>query len=92
MLVTGYDILFFWVARMFFQCGHISKTIPLEHIFFHGLIRDEQNRKMSKSLGNGINPMDVVSKYGADALHMFLTSTATVGEDLRYSDEKIQYY
>jgi valyl-tRNA synthetase len=77
---------------MFFQCGHISKSIPLETIFFHGLIRDEQNRKMSKSLGNGIDPMDAVNKYGSDALHMFLTSTATVGEDLRYSDEKIQHY
>jgi valyl-tRNA synthetase len=92
MLVTGYDILFFWVARMFFQCGHESGKIPLKNIFFHGLIRDELNRKMSKSLGNGVDPMKIIDEHGADALRMFLTSTATVGEDLRFSNEKINYY
>jgi valyl-tRNA synthetase len=76
---------------MFFQCGHISKKIPLKNIFFHGLIRDEKNRKMSKSLNNGIDPMKVIDEYGADALRSFLVSTATVGEDLRYSQEKIRY-
>jgi valyl-tRNA synthetase len=60
-------------------------------VFFHGLVRDENNRKMSKSLNNGINPMKVINDYGADALRMFLVSTATIGEDLRYSTEKIQY-
>ncbi|MDR0674785.1 MAG: valine--tRNA ligase [Mycoplasmataceae bacterium] len=91
MLVTGYDILFFWIARMFFQCGYISRQIPLKNIFFHGLVRDESNRKMSKSLNNGIDPMKVIDEYGADALRMFLVSTVTVGEDLKYSEEKIKY-
>jgi valyl-tRNA synthetase len=77
---------------MFFQCISFSNQIPLKNIFFHGLIRDEQNRKMSKSLDNGIDPMKVIDMHGADALRMFLTSSATVGEDLRYSSEKIEYY
>jgi valyl-tRNA synthetase len=77
---------------MFFQCAHLTKKIPLKAVLFHGLVRDEQGRKMSKSLNNGINPMEVIKKYGADALRMFLTSTATLGEDLRYSENKIQYY
>jgi valyl-tRNA synthetase len=76
---------------MFFQCGNISKQIPLKNILFHGLIRDEFNRKMSKSLNNGIDPMKVIDEYGADALRFFLVSTVTVGEDLRYSNEKIKY-
>jgi valyl-tRNA synthetase len=79
------------VARMFFQCGHITNKIPLKNVLFHGLIRDELNQKMSKSLNNGIDPMDVIENYGSDALRMFLVSTATVGEDLRYSEEKIKY-
>jgi valyl-tRNA synthetase len=76
---------------MFFQCGYISRQIPLKNIFFHGLVRDESNRKMSKSLNNGIDPMKVIDEYGADALRMFLVSTVTVGEDLKYSEEKIKY-
>jgi valyl-tRNA synthetase len=76
---------------MFFQCGQISQQIPFKHIFFHGLIRDESNRKMSKSLNNGIDPMKVIDEYGTDSLRMFLVATATVGEDLRYSEEKIEY-
>jgi valyl-tRNA synthetase len=92
MLVTGYDILFFWVARMLFQCGYLTNQISLSNIYFHGLIRDELNRKMSKSLNNGIEPMGLINEVGADALRMFLISTSTIGEDLRFSREKIQYY
>lgn len=92
ILVTAYDILFFWVARMLFQCSYLNKKIPINHILIHGLIRDNQNRKMSKSLGNGIDPMDVIDKYGTDSLRMFLTSTASLGEDLRYDEEKIGFY
>ncbi|MDE7433845.1 MAG: class I tRNA ligase family protein [Mycoplasmoidaceae bacterium] len=77
---------------MLFQCSQRSKQIPLRKILIHGLIRDSQNRKMSKSLGNGIDPMDVIDKYGTDALRMFLTSTASLGEDLRYDEEKIVFY
>ncbi|MDK6626732.1 class I tRNA ligase family protein, partial [Klebsiella pneumoniae] len=71
-LVTGYDIIFFWVSRMIFQSLHFTKQKPFDHVVLHGLIRDEQGRKMSKSLGNGIDPMDVIDKYGADALRWFL--------------------
>jgi valyl-tRNA synthetase len=92
MLVTGYDIIFFWVARMFFQCAHLTKQIPIKTVFLHGLILDEQGRKMSKSLGNGVDPMEVIDNYGADALRMFLISTASVGEDLCFSNEKVKYY
>ncbi len=92
ILVTAYDILFFWVARMLFQCSYNTKKIPINKILIHGLIRDSQNRKMSKSLGNGVDPMDVIDQYGSDALRMFLTSTASLGEDLRYDEEKIGFY
>lgn len=92
ILVTGYDILFFWVARMLFQCSYLTNSIPINKVLLHGLIRDSQNRKMSKSLNNGIDPMDVIEKYGSDALRMFLTSTVSLGEDLRYDEEKINYY
>ena len=75
VLVTGYDIIFFWVARMMFQAKEFTGTIPFEHAVIHGLIRDEQGRKMSKSLGNGIDPMDVIEEYGADTLHHMLTTS-----------------
>jgi valyl-tRNA synthetase len=77
---------------MYLQCGYLSNHVPFKHVYIHGLIRDEQNRKMSKSLNNGIDPMDVINKYGADALRMFLISSTTIGEDLRYNHAKIQYY
>jgi valyl-tRNA synthetase len=77
---------------MFFQCAHLTKQIPIKTVFLHGLILDEQGRKMSKSLGNGVDPMQVIDNYGADALRMFLTSTASVGEDLCFSNEKVKYY
>lgn len=92
VLVTGYDILFFWVARMLFMCSWIKHKIPIKNILLHGLIRDSQNRKMSKSLNNGIDPMDLIEKYGTDALRLFLTSTVSAGEDLRYDETKIQYF
>ncbi len=88
-LVTGYDIIFFWVTRMVFQSKHFMGERPFEHVLIHGLIRDEQGRKMSKSLGNGIDPMDLVDSYGCDALRYFLTTNSSPGQDLRYSEEKM---
>ena len=88
-LVTAYDIIFFWVARMAFQSKHFMHERPFEKCFIHGLIRDEQGRKMSKSLGNGIDPFMLIEKYGCDALRYFLTTNSTPGADLRYSEEKI---
>ena len=89
-LVTGYDIIFFWVARMAFQARHLTDNRPFKDVLIHGLIRDEQGRKMSKSLGNGVDPRDVKEKYGADALRFFLTTNSTPGADLRYSDTKLE--
>ncbi len=88
-LVTGYDIIFFWVSRMIFQSLEFTEQRPFEHVLIHGLIRDEQGRKMSKSLGNGIDPMEVIEKYGADALRWFLTSGSTPGQDVRFSYTKM---
>ena len=88
--VTGYDIIFFWVARMAFQARHLTANRPFKDVLIHGLIRDEQGRKMSKSLGNGVDPRDVKEKYGADALRFFLTTNSTPGADLRYSDTKME--
>ena len=89
-LVTGYDIIFFWVSRMIFQSLHFSEERPFEHVLIHGLIRDEQGRKMSKSLGNGVDPMDVIDEYGADTLRFFLTTNSAPGMDLRYIPEKLE--
>ncbi len=89
LLVTGYDIIFFWVARMIIFSELMKKEIPFNDVFIHGLIRDSQGRKMSKSLNNGIDPMEVIEKYGADSLRLFLISSSTIGEDLIYSEEKI---
>ena len=88
-LVTGYDIIFFWVARMAFQSRHFTGQRPFKKCFIHGLIRDEQGRKMSKSLGNGIDPFDLIEKYGCDAMRYFLTTNSTPGQDLRFSDDKM---
>ncbi len=88
-LVTGYDIIFFWVARMAIQSKHFMGKRPFKKCFIHGLIRDEQGRKMSKSLGNGVDPFDLIEKYGCDAMRYFLTTNATPGQDLRYSEEKM---
>ncbi|MCD7894831.1 MAG: valine--tRNA ligase [Erysipelotrichaceae bacterium] len=88
-LVTGYDIIFFWVSRMIFQSLEFTEQRPFKDVLIHGLIRDEQGRKMSKSLGNGVDPMDVIDEYGADALRFFLTTNSAPGMDLRYSPEKL---
>ena len=88
-LVTGYDIIFFWVARMAFQTRYCMKNRPFKDVLIHGLVRDSQGRKMSKSLGNGIDPMDVIQEKGADALRFFLTTNSTPGLDLRFDDKKM---
>lgn len=90
VLVTGYDLIFFWIARMYLFGLEFQNKKPFKHVLLHGLIRDEQNRKMSKSLNNGIDPIDVVEKYGSDALRWFLIANTTPGMDIRYSPEKIQ--
>lgn len=87
---TGYDIIFFWVSRMLFQSLHFTQKVPFKQVIIHGLIRDEQGRKMSKSLGNGIDPIDIIDKYGVDAMRYFITTNSTPGQDMRYSDEKLQ--
>lgn len=88
-LVTGYDIIFFWVSRMIFQSIQFTGQRPFENVLIHGLIRDEQGRKMSKSLGNGIDPMDIIDQYGADALRWFLSTGSAPGQDVRFSYDKM---
>ena len=88
-LVTGYGIIFFWVARMIFSGLEHMGEVPFNTVFFHGLIRDAQGRKMSKSLGNGVDPLDVISVYGADALRFTLVTGNSPGNDLRFSEEKV---
>jgi len=89
-LVTGYDIIFFWVCRMVFQSLEFTKVRPFKDCLIHGLIRDKEGRKMSKSLGNGVDPMDVIENYGADSLRYFLTTNTAPGMDLRYDEEKVK--
>ncbi|MBE6160207.1 MAG: valine--tRNA ligase [Lactobacillales bacterium] len=88
-LVTGYDIIPFWVNRMTFQGLHFTDKRPFKDCLIHGLIRDKQGRKMSKSLGNGVDPMDVIEKYGCDSLRYFLSTSSAAGMDLRYDEEKV---
>ncbi|GGI66768.1 valine--tRNA ligase [Enterococcus alcedinis] len=88
-LVTGYDIIAFWVSRMIFQSLEFTDQRPFENVLIHGLIRDEEGRKMSKSLGNGIDPMEVIEQYGADALRWFLSNGSSPGQDVRFSYEKM---
>ncbi|RIA75670.1 valyl-tRNA synthetase [Anaeroplasma bactoclasticum] len=90
VLVTGYDIIFFWVARMLFQGVEFTHHAPFKDILIHGLIRDSQGRKMSKSLGNGVDPFDVIAKYGTDSLRYFLTTNSAPGLDLRFDETKIE--
>ena len=90
VLVTGYDIIFFWVARMIFSGLEHMKRIPFKDVLIHGLVRDAQGRKMSKSLGNGIDPTVIIAKYGADTLRFSLINGVAAGSDMRFSDEKIE--
>ena len=90
VLVTGYDIIFFWVARMIFSsCEQMGET-PFKYVFIHGLVRDALGRKMSKSLGNGVDPLDIIEKYGTDALRFALVIGTSAGNDLRFTDEKVE--
>ena len=90
VLVTGYDIIFFWVARMIFQGIEFTQKDPFKDVLIHGLIRDKDGRKMSKSLGNGVDPMDVIDTYGIDALRYFLTTNSAPGLDMRYDETKVE--
>ena len=90
VMVTGYDIIFFWVARMIFMGLEFKEEIPFKHVFIHGLVRDSQGRKMSKSLGNGINPLEVIDEYGADALRFTLVTGNTPGTDMRFYMERVE--
>ena len=90
VLVTGYDIIFFWVCRMVFQSLKFTDSRPFKDCLVHGLIRDKEGRKMSKSLGNGVDPMDVIDTYGCDSLRFFLSTSSAPGMDLRYDEEKVK--
>lgn len=90
VLVTGYDIIFFWVARMIMLGLEFKQEIPFKHVFIHGLVRDSQGRKMSKSLGNGIDPVEVIEKYGADTLRFMLITGNTPGNDMRFYWERVE--
>ena len=89
-LVTGYDIIFFWVARMIFSGCEYTGKAPFDTVFMHGIVRDENGIKMSKSLGNGIDPLEVIDKYGADALRFFLATGNSPGNDMRYSEKRVE--
>ncbi|MFU0825729.1 valine--tRNA ligase [Clostridium sp.] len=89
-LVTGYDIIFFWVARMIFSGLHNMGDIPFDTVLIHGIVRDSEGRKMSKSLGNGVDPLEVIEKYGADALRFMLITGNAPGNDIRYYEEKVE--
>ncbi|WP_322959060.1 valine--tRNA ligase [Mycoplasmopsis cynos] len=90
LLVTGYDIIFFWVARMYFFGLEFMQKVPFDKVLFHGLIRDQNGQKMSKSANNGVDPMDIIDKYGSDALRWFLLTNTSPGMDIRFSTEKIE--
>lgn len=89
-LVTGYDIIFFWVIRMMFSALEHTGEVPFDHVFIHGLVRDSQGRKMSKSLGNGIDPLEIIDKYGADALRFTLATGNAPGNDMRFYTERVE--
>ncbi len=89
-LVTGYDIIFFWVARMIFSACEHTESQPFDTVFIHGIVRDEKGIKMSKSLGNGIDPLEIIKMYGADALRLFLATGNSPGNDMRFSDKKVE--
>ncbi|OCT14925.1 valine--tRNA ligase [Paenibacillus pectinilyticus] len=90
VLVTGYDIIYFWVARMIFQALEFTDQIPFKDVLMHGLVRDSEGRKMSKSLGNGVDPLEVIEKYGADAMRYMISTSSTPGQDLRFRWERVE--
>ena len=90
VLVTGYDIIFFWVVRMVFSALETTGEVPFKYVYVHGLVRDAQGRKMSKSLGNGIDPLEIIDQYGADALRFMLTTGITPGNDMRFKADKLE--
>ncbi|TCM97687.1 valyl-tRNA synthetase [Paenibacillus sp. BK033] len=90
VLVTGYDIVYFWVARMIFTALEFTDQIPFKDVLMHGLVRDAEGRKMSKSLGNGVDPLDVIENYGADAMRYMISTGSTPGQDLRFRIEKVE--
>ena len=90
MLVTGYDIIFFWVIRMVFSGYEHTGKSPFHTVLIHGLVRDSQGRKMSKSLGNGIDPLEIIDKYGADALRLTLVTGNAPGNDMRFYNERVE--
>ena len=90
VLVTGYDIIPFWVMRMMFSALEHTGEVPFKHVFIHGLVRDSQGRKMSKSLGNGIDPLEIVDQYGADALRFTLATGNAPGNDMRFYMERVE--
>ncbi len=90
VLVTGYDIIYFWVARMIFTALEFTDEIPFKDVYIHGLVRDAEGRKMSKSLGNGIDPLEVIEQYGADAMRFMLSTGSTPGQDLRFRIERVE--
>lgn len=90
VLVTGYDIIYFWVARMIFTALEFTDEIPFKDVLLHGLVRDSEGRKMSKSLGNGVDPLEVIEKYGADAMRYMISTSSTPGQDLRFRWERVE--
>ena len=92
VLETGYDILFFWVARMVLMSGALLGDVPFRNVYLHGLVRDGQGRKMSKSLDNIIDPLDMIEKYGADATRLSLIIGASMGNDLKLSEDRVRGY
>ncbi|MCD1258198.1 valine--tRNA ligase [Paenibacillus athensensis] len=90
VLVTGYDIIYFWVARMIFSALEFTEQIPFKDVLIHGLVRDSEGRKMSKSLGNGVDPLEVIEKYGADAMRFMISTSSTPGQDLRFRWERVE--
>ena len=90
VLVTGYDIIYFWVAGMIFTALEFTGQIPFKDVLLHGLVRDADGHKMSKSLGNGIDPLEIIEQYGADAMRFMLSTGSTPGQDLRFRIEKVE--